>query len=148
MNNEWRNIPGFDGIYQASVISGEIRSVDRYQEYVGGRGNVYHKRFLHGKTIRPQKQQDGKHFSIGLSYKGKVTVYSIQQLIAITFPDICGVYKKGLECHHIDGDPSNNKPSNILVVTKKEHLKIHSENGAYPNLVRFEKGSVPWNKIS
>jgi hypothetical protein len=29
---------------------------------------------------------------------------------------------KGFERHHIDGNPLNNNPSNIQIVTRKEHL--------------------------
>lgn len=31
----------------------------------------------------------------------------------------------GIEIHHIDGDPENNNPSNLLAVTIEEHLAIH-----------------------
>lgn len=31
----------------------------------------------------------------------------------------------GIEVHHIDGDPANNDPKNLLAVTIEEHLAIH-----------------------
>jgi hypothetical protein len=30
----------------------------------------------------------------------------------------------GYERHHIDGNPRNNSPSNVMIVTKKEHMQI------------------------
>jgi len=34
---------------------------------------------------------------------------------------------EGYEIHHIDGDHSNNDPSNLLCVSIQEHLEIHTE---------------------
>ncbi len=31
----------------------------------------------------------------------------------------------GREVHHIDGDKSNNRPSNLNIVSKAEHRRIH-----------------------
>jgi len=31
----------------------------------------------------------------------------------------------GREVHHIDGDKTNNRPSNLTIVSKAEHLRIH-----------------------
>lgn len=31
----------------------------------------------------------------------------------------------GREVHHIDGDKTNNRPSNLRILSKKEHRRIH-----------------------
>ena len=31
----------------------------------------------------------------------------------------------GREVHHIDGDKTNNRPSNLTIVSKTEHRRIH-----------------------
>lgn len=140
---EHRYIPGFEGIYTCSIVDGEIRSIDRFQEYVGGRGNVYHKRLLRGKTITPQIQSDGKHYSVNLSKNGKVKGYSVQQLVALTYPEICGTWFDGAVAHHIDGNPANNAPNNIKVISRQTHFSEHPK--VNNNLVKYEKGHTPWN---
>ena len=32
-----------------------------------------------------------------------------------------------LECHHRDGDRSNNSPQNLEILTRAEHLEIHNK---------------------
>lgn len=52
-------------------------------------------------------------------------------LVAKAFPDICGKWFNGCEVHHIDYNPSNNKASNLIVLTKAEHKKIHTAIGQF-----------------
>lgn len=33
---------------------------------------------------------------------------------------------KGMERHHIDGNPLNNSPENVMIVTPKEHMELHN----------------------
>lgn len=143
METEWRKIPGFEN-YECSVVDGSIRSVDRYREYYGGRGNVFHRQFVRGKTIIPQLQTDGKHYGVRLSKNGKSTGYTIQQLVALTYPEICGAWFEGAIAHHIDGDPSNNTPTNIKVISRQKHIEEHWET-IDKQLNRFQKGSKSWN---
>lgn len=50
------------------------------------------------------------------------------RVIARAFPEICGEWFVGAEVHHKDFNPFNNHPSNLLVLSKAEHQKIHSES--------------------
>jgi hypothetical protein len=38
---------------------------------------------------------------------------------------VLGVYDKNLVVHHKDGNPSNNDPDNLVVLTRGEHTKLH-----------------------
>lgn len=143
MSNEWRKVPGFEN-YECSIVDGTIRSVDRYREYYGGRGNVYHKQIVRGKIIIPQLQTDKKHYGVMLSKNGKTKGYTIQQLVALTYPDICGVWFDGAIAHHIDGNPKNNAPTNIKVISRQQHVKEHWDT-IDKQLKKFEKGFKPWN---
>lgn len=35
------------------------------------------------------------------------------------------------EVHHLDGVKTNNQPSNLIIVSKEKHKKIHQDNLAY-----------------
>lgn len=141
---EFNPIPNFEGFYECSIVDGTIKSVDRVQEYIGGRGHVYHKRTLRGKIIVPQIQSDGKHYGVTLSKNGKAKSYSVQQLVAWTYPEICGAWFDGAVAHHIDGNPENNSPTNISVITRQAHIQEHIDT-VTNNQVRFTKGHTPWN---
>lgn len=38
-----------------------------------------------------------------------------------------GKIYSGREVHHIDGNKSNNRPSNLMIVSKAEHRRIHGK---------------------
>ena len=50
------------------------------------------------------------------------------------------VIPKGHEVHHIDGNPENNEPTNLICLPLSEHIKIHEENGDV--VVRLMKGKI------
>jgi hypothetical protein len=39
-----------------------------------------------------------------------------------------GSVKKGYEVHHRDGNKTNNRPSNLTVIKKSTHRKLHSNS--------------------
>lgn len=46
---------------------------------------------------------------------------------------------KGFERHHIDGNELNNNPSNILIVTRKQHMIIDGRMGKFIKYDRHKK---------
>lgn len=52
--------------------------------------------------------------------------HSLHKLVALTFPNICGEYERGLEVHHKDLDHLHNEAYNLTFVTTKTHKYIHS----------------------
>lgn len=101
MTEEWRVIPGFDGRYEASD-QGRIRSL------VGRHGprKTPHMltQFPNGNYIKATvTRPDGTYYPAG-----------VHTLIAAAFHGPC---PPGLECAHLDGDTTNNVPSNLLWAT-------------------------------
>ena len=51
-------------------------------------------------------------------YKGKL-------LHRLIYEEVYGSIPKGYTIHHIDGDKTNNNPSNLMLLTKSNHHKLH-----------------------
>lgn len=88
----------------------------------------------------------GKVLTEKINKKGYVTVKfkggnkPKHIIIAKAFPEICGEWFEGCEVHHLDKNKLNNNPSNLRVLSDKEHNSLHTEK--YLKM----KGKEPWNK--
>ena len=113
----WRDIPGYEGMYQASSM-GNIRSVDRVI-LVGTRK---HKR--HGKVLVPRMA--GKYLQVNLSCNGKRKMLLVHRLVALTFiPNPHGLP----EVNHKDENPLNNSVFNIEWCDKRYNLNYGNRIG-------------------
>lgn len=101
----WKDIPGFEGLYQASNY-GKIRSIERVakKEY---RGN----RIVKPREMEGTFNEDG-YLKVHLSNKerGINKVFFKHRLVALTFINNPNEY----ECvNHIDGNKTNNNVNNL-----------------------------------
>ena len=96
----WKNIPGYEGQYQASNL-GRIRSIKC--------NNVH--------ILRPQRIRSG-YYMVQLCLNSVAKNVSVHRLVWITFN---GVIPEGLEINHRDEDKANNALLNLELVTRKEN---------------------------
>ena len=119
----WKDIPGFEGYYQAST-KGRIKSLDRiiphprlYQQFVTGR-------ILSQKVNKSNNVKTGEpmiDLGVTLTVENQQYYGNVRRLIYKTFIDPRLDYKKnGVYVINIDGDGYNNRPENVAVVTKSE----------------------------
>ncbi len=117
---EWKDVPGYEGYYQASTI-GRIRGVPRVQESYGNR---YMK--IKGKIISPFLGNKGRYYRLGLHRAGSYRKYFVHVLMGITFygdiPEGCCV------CHN-DGNSLNNRVENIRIDTFSNNEKDKIKHG-------------------
>lgn len=102
-SEQWRDIPGFEGIYQASNL-GIIRSIDR----IDARGN----------RRRGQPLQTRHHLSgidVGLTKNARQTQHFVRRLVLQAFVGPC---PDGMEARHINGDPTDCRLSNLEWATR------------------------------
>lgn len=106
MIEEWRDVPGYDGLYRISIDTkeGECYSISR------------------GKCLsnKPNKREGRIVWS--LHRDGVLMSQQAARWIAITFPELVqNEYFEGAHIDHIDTDRLNNHPSNLRWVTPKEN---------------------------
>lgn len=126
MTEVWKDIKGYEGLYQVSNI-GRVKSLERK-----------HKTRIKGKEcLRYQKERIMKQWKrsvywlVDLWKDGKRDIRSVHHLVFETFNNC---QTDGLLIHHKDENKSNNNINNLEVMTVLEHNQHHHD------------GKNPWNK--
>ena len=130
-NEQWKDIPGYDGIYQASTL-GRIRTCENKTTYTERHGVRHWKqRILKQKYQRRYgaKENSKRDARVCLWKDGKEKTYLVSRLVAITW---CDGYSKELTVNHIDGNPENNIASNLEWVTLRRNVQKGFEDGLFP----------------
>jgi len=110
MKEIWKDIPDYEGLYQASNL-GKIKSL------------------INNKILKPII--DNKKYRYVFLYNhGKSKKYRVHRIILITFISNC---PEGMECRHLDGNPENNKLENLKWGTSKENSKDRKIHGNWSN---------------
>ena len=118
----WLPIPGYDG-YEVSDF-GNVRSY-----YL--KGNHKRKRSPHPRTLAKRARSSGAYPSVSLPNPttGKYHSKAIHRLVMLAFVGPC---PDGLEVAHLNGDPTDNRLSNLEYVThqaNESHKRRHGTSG-------------------
>jgi hypothetical protein len=111
---EWRDIPGWEGYYQASS-HGRIQSLDRVVDT--GRGP----RRIRGVVLKPRRQNKEHlkdHLKVDLCRDSETTTRYVHHLVAAVF---VGPRPEGKLALHADGNETNNAPSNLYYGTGSDN---------------------------
>ena len=120
-----------DFVYQYEFHCDEVfREIVKYSSrkryFVSNYGVVVSLYYNRWRIIKPSKDKDGYLF-VSLWYNGKRIHKGIHQLVAECFiinPDP----KEKTQIHHKDFNILNNKASNLIYLTPKEHREIHNKH--------------------
>jgi hypothetical protein len=110
----WRDIPEWEGLYQASD-RGRVRSLERTIQNSGARGGYVRRR---SKVLKTVTVESGHHI-VALCRDGKRQTAGVHRLVCMAFH---GPNPPGHETAHWDGNPTNNVPSNLRWATRSENL--------------------------
>lgn len=119
MQEIWKDIKDYEGIYQASSL-GRIRSLTR----IDSRG-----RLREGRIMPLRESSDG-YYNLKLCKNGGYKTVAVHRVIAETFIEYPKDGKK-YEVNHIDMDRKNNRLDNLEYLTHAENVKHSSTKGKY-----------------
>ena len=101
---EWRDVPGFDGLYKIDISTKEGRC-----------WSCYTSKCLSNKPYK----HTGRINWMLYGRNGETVFQQAARWIAITYPELVqNEYFEGAEIDHIDTDPLNNHPSNLRWVDR------------------------------
>lgn len=125
MEEIWKDIPGYEGRYQASTF-GRIKSLDRTIKQICRWGCEVEKTHR-GKILKIDKKinNSGYHF-VSL---GDGPTHAVHSVVMITFVGPRPFEKAHI--NHKDGDKKNNRIDNLEYVSCKENLRHAQDTGLY-----------------
>lgn len=124
----WKDIPGYEGRYQASSL-GRIRSLDRTLHLHRKNGKIV-ERIMKGKILRPGRFCKNGHLSVCLGHGESGS--PVHQLVALTYLGPC---PEGKEVLHINGNPQDNRIDNLRYGTRRENiLDVFYQGGRWRKL--------------
>jgi len=136
MQEIWKDIPVFDGMYQVSNL-GRVKSLDRYvNHYAGG------KRIIKGR-IRKYSIDKRGYTGYIFSIKQKNRFISTHVLVAMSF---LNHKPNGFKyvVHHKDNNKSNNNVNNLEVITMRENVYTHNKGTSKYKGVSWDKQHNKW----
>lgn len=110
---EWKDIPGYEGFYQASS-DGRIRSCDRLAKC--SRGDKF--RLWRGRELSLKAKAGRGYYTVVLSTFGSKRTEYVHRLVAKAFVENP---ENKPEVNHKDSDKLNNTWQNLEWVTETEH---------------------------
>lgn len=119
---KWKPIKGYEQSYEASD-QGRIRSIDRLVVDSLGRRRKYQ-----GCILSPGAQPPSGHLHVNLKVGGGSFSRAVHAIVLETFVGPC---PPGLECCHENGDPSDNRVSNLRWDTRSSNVQDALRHGTH-----------------
>ncbi|WP_294582997.1 NUMOD4 motif-containing HNH endonuclease [uncultured Staphylococcus sp.] len=119
MNEVWKDIPGYEGIYEVSN-HGCVRTHKNKTTFTKRHGIRHWK-----QRLLKEKNPNGRDVRVSLWKDGKAKDFLVHRLVALAFiPTV-----EGKSCiNHIDGNPRNNNVDNLEWCDHKENTNHAFEN--------------------
>lgn len=127
MIEEWKDIPGYEGLYQASTL-GQIRTCEgkttssaRFQH------RVWKQRIMKQKCTKNKKGR--KDYRVELWNGKNHKTWLVSRLVALTW---CNGYQIGYTVNHKNGNPLDNRAENLEWLSHGDNIRHGFANGLYP----------------
>jgi hypothetical protein len=133
----WKDITGYEGIYQISNM-GRVYSLPK--DWIGGSGG---KRFHNGKLLKEQENRGG-YLYVNLYKNSKLKKYKTHQIVAMMFLNHipCGY---NLVVDHINNVKTDNRLSNLQLLSNRDniHKSLKSHSSKYIG-THYNKNRSRW----
>lgn len=117
-NEEWRDVVGYEGLYQVSNM-GRVKSLPRLILFCDGR-----RRFYNERIVKSQKVSTG-YRNVSLYRNAVVEKIYVHRLVANAFLQNNNKYT---DVNHLDGCKTNNKAENLEWCNRSRNIKHAYEN--------------------
>lgn len=120
-SEQWRDIDGYDGMYQVSDL-GRVRS----------------KKYGYWRVLKPRKSGCG-YLSVTLSENGQLRYFLVHRIVAQTFIKNDNIFNN--EVNHKDENKENNRVDNLEWCTSqynKRYNDLHHRRKKRPQSKRYE----------
>ena len=124
---EWKDIPGYIGLYQASNY-GQIRSCEGKVTSNAWSGHrVWKQRILKQKMSANAKGR--RDMRIELWKDGEHKTWLVSRLVALAW---CDGYQEGFTVNHKNGNNLDNRAANLEWLSHGDNIRHAFANGLYP----------------
>ena len=114
----WKDIKGFEGLYQASNL-GRIKSLERFRK--GKNGSLVS---VKEKILKPKLSHNG-YYQVALFKNSIRKFYLIHRLV---FEAFNSTIPEGMQVNHINEIKTDNSLSNLNLMTPKENCNFGTRN--------------------
>lgn len=139
---EWRPVANYEGYYEVSD-QGRVRALERLvpRVYSDGRSEPFTR-----KSRDVQSFHDRCGYSrVELSRCGLPRKWFVHRLVLVAFVGVCPA---GLQCRHLDGDPSNNRLSNLQWGSATENAADRVRHGTAPRGERHQNARLTASAVA
>lgn len=136
LEEEWRDIPEYEGIYQISNL-GRVKSLERRVVYRNG-----NTRLVSSKILKSNKTPNG-YLKVVLAKEGSRYTVLVHHLMSIVF--LNHIPSAGnLIVDHKDDDKLNNRKDNLQIITIRENRNksISKNSSKYPGVTWHSRDKV------
>jgi len=137
---EFRDIPGYEGLYQAGIY-GNIKSLEKFKRTGVSRGFIQKERIL-----KPVIDKWGYYYVCLKKDNNKKNI-KIHKLVAITFLNYKSDGTHKIVIDHIINDKSNNRLDNLQLISQRENINKDRYKRNYSSSylgVSFDKTYNKW----
>jgi hypothetical protein len=131
MQEVWKDIPGYEGMYQVSNL-GRVYSMPK--EWITFNGG---KRNHNGKMLHPQLKND--YYEVRLYNNLYYKTIKVHQLVAMAFLGHVRNGKQDLVVDHIDNNQINNELCNLQIISqRKNSSKDRINNSGFTGVYKLK----------